>query len=194
MLRDLVTANRSCRGFDRSRKIKREELLEMVDLARVTASAINKQPLKYFISNEDIITDKITDLVSFGGLLKELNLPYNGEEPPAYIVICHDKSIVEEQPIFMYEAGISAQTIGLKATEMGLAICIMGGIDPKKVKEELFLPDEMEVKLIIAVGKSLEKAEIKEVESGESVKYYRDNDGVQIVPKRKLEDIIINRE
>lgn len=94
----------------------------------------------------------------------------------------------------MYEAGISAQTIGLKATEMGLAICIMGGIDPKKVKEELFLPDEMEVKLIIAVGKSLEKAEIKEVESGESVKYYRDNDGVQIVPKRKLEDIIINRE
>lgn len=194
MLRDLVTANRSCRGFDRSRKIKREELLEMVDLARVTASAINKQPLKYFISNEDIITDKITDFVSFGGLLKELNLPYKGEEPPAYIVICHDKSIVEEQPIFMYEAGISAQTIGLKATEMGLAICIMGGIDPKKVKEELFLPDEMEVKLIIAVGKSLEKAEIKEVESGESVKYYRDNDGVQIVPKRKLEDIIINRE
>lgn len=194
MLRDLVTANRSCRGFDRSRKIKREELLEMVDLARVTASAINKQPLKYFISNEDIITDKITDLVSFGGLLKKLNLPYRGEEPPAYIVICHDKSIVEEQPIFMYEAGISAQTIGLKATEMGLAICIMGGIDPKKVKEELFLPDEMEVKLIIAVGKSLEKAEIKEVESGESVKYYRDNDGVQIVPKRKLEDIIINRE
>ena len=194
MLRDLVTANRSCRGFDRSRKIKREELLEMVDLARVTASAINKQPLKYFISNEDIITDKITDLVSFGGLLKELNLPYKGEEPPAYIVICHDKSIVEERPIFMYEAGISAQTIGLKATEMGLAICIMGGIDPKKVKEELFLPDEMEVKLIIAVGKSLEKAEIKEVESGESVKYYRDNDGVHIVPKRKLEDIIINRE
>lgn len=194
MLRDLVTANRSCRGFDRSRKIKREELLEMVDLARVTASAINKQPLKYFISNEDIITDKITDLVSFGGLLKELNLPYKGEKPPAYIVICHDKSIVEEQPIFMYEAGISAQTIGLKATEMGLAICIMGGIDPKKVKEELFLPDEMEVKLILAVGKSLEKAEIKEVESGESVNYYRDNNGVQIVPKRKLEDIIINRE
>lgn len=192
MLKDLVKANRSCRGFDRSRKVSREELLEIIDTARLASSAINMQPLKYFISNEDIITDKITKMVSFGGLLKDLNLPFEGEEPPAYIVICHDTSIVKEEPIFINDVGIAAEIIGLAATEMGLSVCLMAGFDSSKIKKELFLPDNMEVKLVIAIGKSLEKVKIKEVGSEESVKYYRDENGVHVVPKRKLEDIIIN--
>lgn len=192
MLKDLVKANRSCRGFDRSRKINREELLDIVDTARLAASAINMQPLKYFISNEDMITDKITKMVRFGGLIKDLNLPFEGEEPPAYIVICHDTSIVKEEQLFIIDVGIAAQTIGLAATEMGLSVCLMASFDAKKIKEELFLTDNMEPKLVVAVGKSHEKVKIKDAGSEESVKYYRNEDGVHIVPKRKLEDIIIN--
>ena len=75
---------------------------------------------------------------------------------------------------------------------MGLSVCLMAGFDSSKIKNELFLPDNMEVKLVIAIGKSLEKVKIKEVGSEESVKYYRDENGVHVVPKRKLEDIIIN--
>lgn len=192
MLRDLVIANRSCRGFDRSRKVTREELLELIDTARLSASAINKQPLKYFIANDDMITDKITKMVSFGGLLKDLKLPYKGEEPPAYIVICHDTGIVKDEPIFINDVGIAAQTIGLAAAENGLSVCIMAGFDSEKIKEELFLPENMEVKLVMAIGKSLEKFKIKEIGNDESTNYYRDEAGVHVVPKRKLEDIIIN--
>lgn len=192
MLKDLILANRSCRGFDRSRRVSRKELLEIVNHARIAGCAMNRQPLKYFISSEDAITNKITESVSFGGALKELNLPFEGTEPPAYIVICHDTSIVSDEPIFLNDVGIASMAMGLTATEMGLATCILGSFNADKVREELFLPEFMEVKLILAIGKSMEKAEIREIDAGESTNYYRDENGTHIVPKRKLEDIVIN--
>ena len=52
MLKELVLKNRSYRGYHEARKVTKEELLEMIDLARQTPSAGNLQPLKYYISTE----------------------------------------------------------------------------------------------------------------------------------------------
>ncbi len=52
MFKDLVAKNRSYRRFDESLAISRETLLELVDLARQTASAANKQPLRYILSSD----------------------------------------------------------------------------------------------------------------------------------------------
>ena len=40
MLKDLVKANRSYRGYDESRCVTKEELLEMADCARLAASSV----------------------------------------------------------------------------------------------------------------------------------------------------------
>ena len=48
--RELVLKNRSTRAFDPARRISREELEQLVDLARLTPSAVNLQPLKYLLS------------------------------------------------------------------------------------------------------------------------------------------------
>ena len=47
--RELVLKNRSTRAFDPARRISREELEQLVDLARLTPSAVNLQPLKYLL-------------------------------------------------------------------------------------------------------------------------------------------------
>ena len=47
--------------------------------------------------------------------------------------------------------------------------------------------------LIVAFGKPAEKIVIKEIEEGENIAYYRDENDVHYVPKRKLEDIIIKK-
>jgi len=47
MLIDLVKKNRSYRGYNENRKITKEELLELVDCARLCPSSVNAQPLKY---------------------------------------------------------------------------------------------------------------------------------------------------
>lgn len=191
MLKDLVKSNRSCRGYDKSRKVTREELLEMVDLARISASSVNSQVLKYRLVYEDSEAAKMNDMVTLGAALPDLKLPFDGTEAPAYIAICHDHSIAEATPGFLKDVGIAAQTITLAATEKDLAGCIIGNYNKGAVHKALNLPDNLSVELIIAIGKSIETVELVEVEEGESLKYYRDSDGVHYVPKRKLEDIVL---
>ena len=52
MLKDLVKANRSYRGYDESRRIEKEEQMDMVDCARLAASSVNMQPLRYYLAWE----------------------------------------------------------------------------------------------------------------------------------------------
>ena len=49
MIKELVKKSRSCRGYDESRKISREELLELVDCARFAPSSVNRQPFQYLL-------------------------------------------------------------------------------------------------------------------------------------------------
>lgn len=190
MFNELVTKNRSVRGFDAEVPIKREDMMEIINCARFTASGINKQPLKFVLINEKAKNSIIKENINFGGLLPELNLPYGGEEPPAYIIICHDLNIAPDTESILIDVGIAAQTISLKAVEMGLNTCMIGSFKKGIIEKKLDLPDNIICKLVIAIGKSKEKIEIIEIEDGDSTAYYR-KDNIHYVPKRKLEDIVI---
>ena len=47
------------RRFDNQFKIETSRLKELVNLARMSPSAANKQPLKYIISRDDAVNKKI---------------------------------------------------------------------------------------------------------------------------------------
>ena len=63
--KEIVVKNRSYRGYDESRKIAREELVELVDMARLTPSGMNGQPFSYYVASEkeqlDIIQPEYAD-------------------------------------------------------------------------------------------------------------------------------------
>ena len=59
MLIDLIKSNRSYRGYDHSRQISREELLSMVEAARLCPSSVNMQPLRYFLACDPAIVATI---------------------------------------------------------------------------------------------------------------------------------------
>ena len=58
-LHDMVLKTRSYRRFDASVSIKKETLLELIELARRTGSGANRQPLKYVLSSEPQWNKKI---------------------------------------------------------------------------------------------------------------------------------------
>ena len=93
---------------------------------------------------------------------------------------------------FQKDVGIAAQTILLAAVEMGLGGCMIGNFEAGKIRDALELPENLAPLLIVAIGKPAEKIVIKEIAPDEPTPYYRDADGVHYVPKRRLEDIIIN--
>jgi len=186
-IKDLVINNRSYRRFNGTGKISREELLELVDLARNSASAANKQPLKYILSYQQNTNDLIFPKISWAGYLPDWDGPAEEERPTAYIILLGDKKISTN---FFVDHGIASQSILLGATEMGLGGCMIAAFDKKKLIQELEIPSHLEPLLIIALGEPVETVVIEPVRNG-NIKYYRDERKIHHVPKRQLEEIIV---
>lgn len=191
IIRELVLKNRSYRGYDHSRHVTLNELMRMVDCARLTASSVNQQPLKYFLANDEETVEKIQGQTYWARALPDMELPHKGKEPTAFIVICQDESIAACTSRFAKDVGIVAQTILLAAVEMGLGGCMIGNFNATSVQETLELAEDLEPVLIVAIGKPDETVKLVEVGGDGSTNYYRDENDVHYVPKRSLEDVII---
>ncbi len=191
MFRDLVLKNRSYRGFNEDRKITQEEILSILDDARVTASVANKQPLKYYISTDKAEVESILGCTKWGGALPELNLPKDGTHPTAFVIILQDLDIQPNRTADLIDTGIVAQTILLSAVEKGLGGLMILNFGAKPLTELLGLPDNLVPVLVIALGEPVETVKLVDISSDESTNYYRDDSGVHYVPKRKLTDIVV---
>lgn len=192
MLRDLVIQNRSYRGFDRSRRIKREELLELVDNTRYCPSSLNHQVLKYSLLYDEETVSAIMPLTGWAMALKEVRLPLPGKEPVAFVLISMDTTLMAKGINYIRDVGIAAQTILLGAVEKGLGGVMLGSFNKEKLSSLLNLPSTLEPNLLIALGKPDDEVVLTEVGEDGSVKYFRSKDNsIHYVPKRALEDIVV---
>lgn len=188
ILKDLIFETRSYRRFDGSAKIPYKTLQDLVDLARLSASGANRQPLKYAIINTPEKCEKVFPSLAWAAYLKDWAGPSDKEKPSAYIIILGDKSISE---FFGVDHGIAAQSIRLGATEAGLGSCIIAALKRDQIRKELDISEKYEILLVIALGKAAERIIIDEMKEGD-VKYWRDSEKNHHVPKRSLDEIIID--
>ena len=188
MLHGLVKQNRSYRRFRESVKIERETLRECIELARLSASGANAQPLKYVISNDPTTNAKVFATLSWAGYMPDWPGPSEGERPSAYVVILLDTQLRKDAGC---DHGIVSQSILLGAVEKGLGGCILGSIRRQDLSEALLLPSHFEILLVLALGKPAETVRVEKVGADGDIKYWRDEDGVHHVPKRTLDELII---
>jgi nitroreductase len=186
-LKDLIFKTRSYRRFDESHHIDSKTLENLIDLARLSSSGANRQPLKFLIYNSPEDCKRVFTSIAWAGYLTEWPGPDMGERPSGYIIILGDKSITE---VFGVDHGIAAQSIMLGATEAGLGGCMIASLKRDELRDELKIPDKFDILLVLALGKPIEKVIIDDIKEGD-VKYWRDNEKNHHVPKRKLEELII---
>ncbi len=187
-LKELIKKNRSCRRFVQNEKIAMQTLRELVDLARLSASSANLQPLKYVLSNDPEMNAQIFPHLAWAGYLTDWEGPQEGERPAGYIIVLADKKI--KFPINC-DHGIAAQSITLGATEMGYAACIISAVKRPELKKVLQLEDHLEILLVIALGRPAESIVLEEVGPDGDIRYWRDANGVHHVPKRPLNEIVV---
>ena len=182
-LMSLLAKNRSVRGYDHSFQVRYDQLISLVEAARLAPSAMNQQALRYrLVAAEE--AHLVAPHIRLGAALPELHLPFEGTEPQAFVVICSTR----EGRFVDMDLGIATQTILLRAVEMGLnGICI-AAFDKEAVAEALQLP--LTPQLIIAIGRSAERIEVVDIAEGESQTYYRKND-THFVPKLRTEELIL---
>lgn len=182
-LERLLRKNRSVRGYDTSFEVRADQLRRIIEVNTLIPSAMNQQVLRFRPVLKDEAA-KVLPHIRLGGALPHLKLPLAGTEPNAFIIICSNA----EGRYVDIDLGISAQSMLLKASEMGLnGICI-AAFNGAEIQKEFAL--DMKPLLIIAIGRGVEKIEIVEISEDESHAYYRE-DGVHYVPKVRIEELII---
>ena len=185
---DLVRRTRTIRRFAQSDRIPLATLRELTDLARLSASGGNNQPLKFILLHEEADGERLFPLVAWAGALKDWDGPVEGERPAAYIILLLDKSIAQSPGV---NHGIAAQSIALGACEKGIGCCMMGSIQRPKIKEAFHIPEAYDVLLVLALGAPAESVVIDPLPEDGVTNYWRDENGVHHVPKRSLDELIV---
>lgn len=181
---EIIIARRSVRRFQQ-KPIPRHILEKMVNAARLAPSGANLQPLRYVIINEKSLCNKIFETTKWAGYLKPAWRPSENERPTAYIAILITDIT---NPYYQRDVGLASANIILTAEEHDIGSCILCNIDKTKIEQLLNIPDYLHVDSLIALGYKGEKIIVEEMK--DSVEYWRDEQDVLHVPKRKLEDIL----
>ena len=187
-MRRLTLKNRSIRRFKEKYRVDDKKLRKLVNLARQSASGANLQPLKFILSSSPERNQLIFPTLSWAGYLQDWSGPEEGERPSAYIILLGDTEIGNS---FQYDGGIASQSITLGAAELGLGACLIGSIRRKTLRKALAIPEKYEILLVIALGKPAEEVVLEPVGEGMEVKYWRDEKDRHHVPKRGLDELIL---
>ena len=78
-----------------------------------------------------------------------------------------------------------------EATAMGLSGCIIKAFKKQDVIDVLNLPTRYEPRYVLALGYAAENVRIVDVPDDGDIKYYRDENTTQCVPKRSLSELLI---
>ncbi len=184
-LSTLLRRNRSYRGYDKSCIVTEAQLRRIVEVCTKVPSGRNQQVLRFKLLTKATGSERMQGLYKLGGALPELHLPFPGTEPEAFIILC---SSVEPDKWVHMDVGIAAQSMLLKATEMGLGGICIGAFNRNALTDTFALP--CEPVLVLAIGKPAEKIELVPVHAGAPLKYYREN-GTHFVPKIVTDDLIL---
>ncbi len=145
---------RSIRVFS-SETIKEEEINEVLKVALVSPSGMNKKPYEYIVVKDKNTLEKLSVAKKMGGKLIQ--------GASFAIVVLGNKNLTD---LWIEDCSIASTLIQLKAWELGLGSCWVQ-IRTRKdsndissetiVKEILNIPEELGVLCIIALGYPSEK-------------------------------------
>ncbi|WP_022820004.1 nitroreductase family protein [Fusobacterium russii] len=191
MVFDLIKKSRTHRHFT-DEPVTEETVLKILNAARYSSSAKNRQILRYAYTIDDEKCQQIFKNVSLGGALKKEEKPTIDERPRAFIAIVTDDCIQEDSSSLFFNMGIASQNIVLMANDSGLSSCIVMAYNKKEVDKILNLPENYSSKILILLGRGKEEVKVIDIHSNEDTKYYREN-LTHCVPKIVLEDLIVSK-
>lgn len=189
MLKDFVYRNRSYRRFNQRHTIDEETVRSCIDLGRMASNGGNLQPLKYIYACTADRNAKVFETLSWAAYLSDWNGPEEGERPTAYVIVLNDSEISKNS---WCEAGIAVENIMLGFVEQGLGGCIFRSIDRKQLTDNFNIPEQYEILMVLAIGEPIETVSVDAIGEDGSIKYWRDENKVHHVPKRSIDEIILD--
>jgi len=155
---EMLLKRESCRAYDPTRPVTREDLTKICEAGRLTPSGCNSQPWRFLAVDEAEARKKLCDaLVLESG---RTGAPWR-EDCNAFIVLIEDEAklmpgVAEyygtTQRFAQGDIGMACLNMCYRAMELGLSTCIIGMADQKKLREAFAIPEKHEVRMVLAVG------------------------------------------
>jgi nitroreductase len=145
MFIELANKRYSLRSYQ-DKEVEKDKVLKILEAARLSPSAVNKQPLHYLVVTNPEDKQKIVD-----------SYPRDWfKNAPVIIVVCldHSKSWIRRdgKDHGDIDGGIAIANMTLAASDLGLGTCIVCHFDSKKVEEDFNLPEDMEAIALLPIG------------------------------------------
>ena len=140
----------SPRAFDEATPVPHDALASMLEAARWSPSAYNRQPWRF------IISDRFQDEAAWRRVLAALapgNQRWAQRAPLLVVLAALVRDEMGENAWAEHDAGQAALAFVLQAAALGYAAHQMAGFDPEAIAKALGLPDEARPRVVIAVGK-----------------------------------------
>ncbi|MBR3933683.1 MAG: nitroreductase family protein [Clostridia bacterium] len=187
---EAIKKRRTIRKF-KDIPLKEEDIMQIIDCARLAPYASNLQPLKF-----SVVTDKETRLkmyphIKYAGYIPDWD-PEFEETPPVFIIVLNDTNIKTTKTSEV-DSGAAVAHMCLAATELGIDTCWFGSVGKKEIKEMLSFPEHLDITYVLGLGYGAQTGEYEDIKNNDH-RYYFDENGNVRVPKRSMEEIIIKAE
>lgn len=186
MFSELLLKNRSVRRYDTAAGYPDNFFSEMAEVVRLCPSTANLQRIRILPVTAHDMKEKVFNSVKFASML-DWSGPAESERPACYAVLVCEGALDTNKSI---DVGIIAQSMLLRAREMGMAGCMFRSFNADSLAAALGLKAYTPA-LVISFGYPSEKVEVVDAKDG-SLKYYRNNGDTHCVPKLKAEEFILN--
>ena len=183
---EAIKRRRTIRKF-KQQPIAERDITEIIDAARLAPYGANLQPLKFAVIEKEELRKRIYPMIKYAGYLPEWD-PEFDECPPVFIAVLNDRTIKPTEKTEC-DSGAAVMSMCLAAEAKGIGSCWLGAIDRNGIKSEMGLDDSLDVTYLLGLGYPDQSGSVCEMR--DSVKYYFDDNGNVIVPKRSLKDIIV---
>lgn len=185
-LDELLTRNRSTRGYNKDFIVSEDLLRQIVSVNTKLGSGCNRQVLRFKLVTKETGAEKVLANIKMGAALPELHLPFEGTEPEAFIIVC---STSGDDKLALIDLGMSLEAMSLRVVELGLNTLIIGAFNKANIKDAFNL--QYDPIAVLCVGKGIERFQLVPIHENESHAYYR-KDGSHFVPKVILEELLLS--
>ena len=182
---EALATRRSIRKF-MNKPINAAQLNDIVEVAKLYPNPANLQPMRFVILNQREQCEPVLQLLRWAGYISDHEIE-DDNQPAAMILLFGDR---EKAKDFGFSTGAAATYIMLAAHAMGIASCCLGVSQASKIYEVVGIdPSHYEFQCLVALGYPGQTA--RTVDQSGSCKYYLDDQGNFVVPKRKNDEIML---
>ncbi|MEM2981139.1 MAG: nitroreductase family protein [Thermoproteota archaeon] len=183
---EAAVSRRTIRRF-LQKPIPTQILKKLLNAARLAPSSGNIQPCEYVLVTEKTLLDKVFNTLKWAMYIAPEGTPKEGEKPVAYIIVLvNTRKKAEGGEV---DCAAAIENMILVAWEEGIGACWMASIDREKLRKLISIPEYCKICFVVALGYRAETPVAEDMKE-DDVKYWKDENKVLHVPKRRLEDIV----